>query len=427
MNNTTVYVVFRWSEGGDENTSTVLGVYSNLDKADAAAYTKAKEESTSDGVQLRMEINIMGLRSYVFDPSEEDRTYYEVSVRMLDADPSVPVRIQPPLYNNPPPIQQAQFPWSNTSQPISLPAQFHPGMLHQQEPAYQRLNELGQQKLRRFNVRHKIDAALEQYLKTPNHMPQSLSLAVTTDPWERLNRDVLVWSGISFTDTELNYAKAYISERLVPIFTASHPEYVKQKPLQNFGGESVHEQDQKLDEQFLQVQAIMGPRPLQVAYPFVTQQPSNSANQITESFVHETRRECRHLIETRVEMYIRDELRDFEGAQEAMKQINPELNRVSIIEHRMTELFTATVLADMTLAYKAERAYADAYIEERARAFVTILDPDYMWKSYKGQVFVGKVAQMRHEFEKNPNSQGQQNLSLTTQQLMSMIPQTRNN
>jgi hypothetical protein len=253
-----------------------------------------------------MEINIMGLRTYVFDPSEEDRTYYEVSVRMLDADPSVPIQIQPPLYNNPPPLpmRQAQVPWYQISQPNMISGPF------------------------------------------PSAAPQQQSV----------------------------------------------------NPLLYKGPAQV------------------------VSIPAAYQMQS----QVTEP-VYEQRLRQRETIERTVEKYIDQKLKDFEESQDAMRQMNAELNKIALIEYQMTLLFTNGTLTDTRTAYSAEKAYAEAYIEERARAVVTILDPNYMWKSYKGQVFVGKVSQMRLELEKNPNGQAQQNLSLTTQQLMSMMSQTRNN
>jgi hypothetical protein len=449
-NGNIVYVVYRWSEGGDENSSTVLGVYSNLDKADAVAYTRAKAESTSDGVQLYMEIGIIGLRTYVFDPSEEDRTHYEVSVKMLDADPSVLVNIQL-VYTNPPPIQQTQAPQSSIFQPSSMPVQVHPGIFHQQGAVYQQLIE---QKLRRSNLRQKIDSTIEQYLKTPNHTLQSMSLMQSNDPWAELNQHVLWLSGIPCTDSQLNYAKAYISDKLAPLFMASHPDYVKRQPLQTFGGDYVHEQDRKVDEQLLQVQGNMGLCPPQVPYPFslipqvahLMQQPPNPflykgpaqivsipppATQVpVQLSSYEQRLKYRETIERTVEQYIASELKDFEGIQDAVKQMNPEFNKVALIEYQMTKFCSYGILTDTQTAYDFERAYADAYIEERARALVTILDPDYIWSSYKGQVFAGKVAQMRSELEKQQRGEvqfGRGPSSGMVPSIMSMVPQPRNN
>lgn len=92
--------------------------------------------------------------------------------------------------------------------------------------------------------------------------------------------------------------------------------------------------------------------------------------------------ENRDLVEKTVEEYISNELRDFEGCRESLRQVNPELNKVEIIKHRMKEYLQNR----SAKVYFMDLAYADSYIEERATTFVNILDPSYIRKNYNARM-----------------------------------------
>lgn len=374
MNNSTLYVLYKRFErdDGPVDEPVILGVYSTVEKADTVAVAQANHEISLHKENLsHVEMNPQGLKMYVVEYNQsEERTIFEVSARVLDADPPVSLG-----------VQSAQVVASASNMFISRQS-----------------SNVQQTKQHRQGLRQQVDKALADYARNPHGMPQSMSIFQSGDPWEKFQHDVLVWSGISFVDPDLEYAKAYIQEKATVPFTAYNQKYLKIHRLIPTGRKSATDFDRELDDQLqeqrfpipgLQLPTFLPPGFVPLAsvvpppsfnHPLLNSSSTIPTHRSTVEASSLQSKNNQQTIEEEVENYIKDRLLDYDDSQEWIRGLDANQDKVAVVKGEIIKYLTEGLATEITDAYWATKAYADAYIADRARAFVAILDPLYSRK-----------------------------------------------
>lgn len=240
--NSTIYIVMHHNESSDSEPDefNIIGVYSSLEEADAVAHAEAKKEAASINVELKTRTGSNGLREYSFEPSEEDRTYYQITARVFDAEPATPVYIKQTITLSPPKIQPIQG--SNFMLPVSFgqsrgtdPSP-NPVISAMMNPISTPFITTVQPK--QSNPRETIEDAIEDYIADNMRDFKDAQDWLKTIPvsYGKINRIQRVWTEYLLEcepdvaaayRAEKVYADAYIRERAVDFLRILDPSHAK--------------------------------------------------------------------------------------------------------------------------------------------------------------------------------------------------------